>query len=155
MGREVSITIYCRNGKHRYEAIYEEKTPGEWYCIESKPLPPMGFFERRRMKKEQNSATSNLSKTAPTNTTTVNGTFYTGGKLKCPTCGNTSYVRCGRCKALTCLPQGSKSFSCAVCGNQGTIKGTIKSMSANTNGSRQNANVQQNNSNQQGNGQWQ
>lgn len=48
-----------------------------------------------------------------------------GPQYKCPHCGNTDFVRCGRCHKLTCNPDGANSFTCAHCGNTGKITGTI------------------------------
>lgn len=48
-----------------------------------------------------------------------------GPQYKCPWCGDTDFVRCGRCHNLTCHDAGSKDFTCAHCGNTGKITGTI------------------------------
>lgn len=48
-----------------------------------------------------------------------------GPQYRCPYCGNESYVRCGRCGNITCKPTGVKTFTCAHCGNSGTIGGVI------------------------------
>lgn len=51
----------------------------------------------------------------------------TGPQYKCPHCGNNGYVRCGKCKLLTCW-NSRGSFTCAHCGNHGEVSGTIDSM---------------------------
>lgn len=48
-----------------------------------------------------------------------------GPQYKCPWCGNTSYVRCGRCGKLTCYDDRTDTFTCGHCGNRGKITGTI------------------------------
>lgn len=49
----------------------------------------------------------------------------TGPQYKCPWCGNTDFVHCGRCGKITCHKSGTKNFTCAHCGNSGEITGTI------------------------------
>ena len=49
----------------------------------------------------------------------------TGPQYKCPYCGNDSYVRCGKCRKLTCYDDSGR-FSCAHCGNSGKVSGVIK-----------------------------
>lgn len=51
----------------------------------------------------------------------------TGPQYKCPHCGNTEFVRCGKCKKLTCY-SGSGNFVCDHCGNTGEVSGTIDSL---------------------------
>lgn len=48
-----------------------------------------------------------------------------GPQYRCPYCGNDAYVRCGKCGKLTC--NSSDYFTCAYCGNSGTVSGQIKS----------------------------
>ena len=54
----------------------------------------------------------------------------TGPQYKCPHCGNTEFVRCGRCGKLTCY-SGSGKFTCDHCGNTGEVSGTIDSLEGN------------------------
>lgn len=49
----------------------------------------------------------------------------TGRTYHCPICGNKHIVRCGRCHHITCYDQ-SGHFTCAYCGNSGTVSGTMK-----------------------------
>lgn len=49
----------------------------------------------------------------------------TGPQYKCPWCRNTDFVRCGRCGKITCHDIKTDTFSCAHCGNNGKITGTI------------------------------
>lgn len=52
------------------------------------------------------------------------GQSRTGPQYRCPYCGNKDYVRCGKCKKLTCY-SGDGDFECASCGNIGTVTGVI------------------------------
>lgn len=54
----------------------------------------------------------------------------TGPQYKCPHCGNTEFVRCGRCGKLTCY-SGSGNFTCDHCSNTGEVSGTIDSLEGN------------------------
>ena len=49
-----------------------------------------------------------------------------GPQYKCPYCGNESFVRCGTCHNLTCMPNNTDDFKCAHCGKTGKITGYIK-----------------------------
>lgn len=51
----------------------------------------------------------------------------TGPQYKCPYCGNRHFVRCGKCRELTCW-SGLGSFVCDHCGHRGSVSGTIDSM---------------------------
>lgn len=51
----------------------------------------------------------------------------TGPQYRCPYCGNTVFVRCGKCGKLTCYP-GKGTFACDHCGNRGEVNGTIDSL---------------------------
>lgn len=53
----------------------------------------------------------------------------TGPQYKCPYCGNTDFVRCGRCQKQTCLAHGRTDFHCAHCDIIGTLNGGIPSIS--------------------------
>ena len=49
-----------------------------------------------------------------------------GPQYKCPYCGNTAFVKCGKCGNITCLKGDAKNFKCAYCGNSGKITGYIE-----------------------------
>lgn len=51
----------------------------------------------------------------------------TGPQYKCPYCGNTEFVRCGRCGKLTCY-SGEGEFVCDHCSNVGGVNGSIDSI---------------------------
>lgn len=51
----------------------------------------------------------------------------TGPQYRCPYCGNTGFVCCGKCKKLTCY-SGSGNFVCNHCGNTGEVSGAIDSL---------------------------
>lgn len=48
-----------------------------------------------------------------------------GPQYKCPWCGNTDFVRCGRCGKITCHSVFDENFSCVHCGNAGKVNGVI------------------------------
>ncbi len=48
-----------------------------------------------------------------------------GPQYKCPWCGNNSFVRCGKCRKITCYNNSLETFTCAHCGNKGRISGII------------------------------
>lgn len=50
----------------------------------------------------------------------------TGPQFKCPHCGNTSFVKCGKCGKFTCYNPNSKRFECGYCDNKGEVSGYIK-----------------------------
>lgn len=47
-----------------------------------------------------------------------------GPQYECPWCGNTNFVRCGKCQKLTCY-DNSGYFECAHCSNKGKVTGHI------------------------------
>jgi predicted RNA-binding Zn-ribbon protein involved in translation (DUF1610 family) len=47
----------------------------------------------------------------------------------CPHCGADNFVRCGRCRELSCYDTSWEIFHCPRCGNSGRITGTIDSVS--------------------------
>lgn len=52
---------------------------------------------------------------------------------RCPYCGGTGVIRCGRCNKITCDKTGGKQgdhFKCEWCGNKGTIQGYFDSVDA-------------------------
>jgi len=52
------------------------------------------------------------------------------GQANCPHCSAIGLVRCGSCGKVSCHPDGRQgsSFTCAWCGNSGTLKGHIKAL---------------------------
>jgi hypothetical protein len=60
----------------------------------------------------------------------INGAFNLGETYPgCVYCGANNFVRCGRCKELSCYDDSWEVFSCKRCGNSGRITGTIDSLS--------------------------
>jgi predicted RNA-binding Zn-ribbon protein involved in translation (DUF1610 family) len=59
------------------------------------------------------------------------GTFgVADGYRGCPSCGSTSYVRCGRCEQLACYDYSWPQFSCPTCGITGSVTQGIDSISS-------------------------
>lgn len=136
MGRIINLVIYCRNGKGRYKAYFEEKSPGYWYGIRAERMPDLSFFEKLSLKNSHKQKFgSSLLKTFRMENGSANEN-YTGefcrGDLKCPSCGNNNFVKCGVCGELTCWNDASPNFVCAVCGNSGQVSGIISGVSANS-----------------------
>ena len=140
MGRIISLIIYCQNGKGRYKAYFEERLHGHWYGIRSEAMSNLSFFEKISLKnshRKQSSSSIGL-KSFKIGSGSSNGNF-TGqfyiGNLKCPSCGNSNFVKCSVCGELTCW-NGKSNFTCTVCGNSGEVKGTISDVSADSSDSR-------------------
>ena len=134
MGRIINLTIYCQNGKGRYKAYFEEKTPRHWYGIRAERIQDLSFFEKISLKnRHKQKFGSTLLKTFKMDNGSMNGD-YTGefycGDLKCPSCGNNNFVKCGVCGELTCWNDVSPNFVCAVCGNSGQVSGIISEVNA-------------------------
>lgn len=142
MGMTVSVTMYCSNYEgQRYRAMYVEEQPRQWKAIRSEEIPPLTEGQRKALynkvhgivekpsfsKKLFGLMAGKKQEEAPEedNGTQMSGNIY--GDVKCPHCGNTGYVKCGVCKRLSCWDGGPK-FHCAVCGNNGTVTGTIDSL---------------------------
>lgn len=114
MEKTINLTIYCSRVKGgKYRATFEEKQPNEWYGIKAERIPHAGLFGRLAPREQ--------------NASTVNGVFYTG-VLRCPDCGNANFVLCHKCQQLSCW-DGGQTFTCAVCGIVGNIKGRIETLS--------------------------
>jgi hypothetical protein len=47
----------------------------------------------------------------------------------CPYCRANNFVRCGRCKKLSCYDTSWEIFQCSHCSNSGRITGTIDTVS--------------------------
>lgn len=60
----------------------------------------------------------------------------TGPQYKCPWCGNESFIKCGRCKSITCY-SGEGNATCAHCGNSGAVSGHITDVNVSGYGSGQ------------------
>lgn len=52
------------------------------------------------------------------------------GYAGCPSCGASTFARCGRCAQLACWDSSWDVFRCPHCGNSGPITGTIEAVSA-------------------------
>ncbi len=136
MGRVINLVIYCQNGRGRYRAYFEEQQPKQWYGIRAEQMPDLSIFERSLKNQNSKNFGDSLAVKYPAagNTSaeeSYSGAFYSGC-LKCPTCGNTGFVKCGRCGELTCWNEGH--FVCAACGNSGEVTGTISDVNANSGG---------------------
>ena len=57
----------------------------------------------------------------------------TGPQYKCPDCGSTNFVKCGKCGKLTCY-DGNGHFDCAYCSNSGTVSGYIETVDVSNSG---------------------
>lgn len=62
-----------------------------------------------------------------------------GPLFKCPHCGNTSFVKCGKCGKYSCYEGNGTMFYCGnpTCGNSGEVKGRIKEIGSDIGGSGQ------------------
>ena len=131
MGRKIEVKLYCQSGEGASMAVFEEQRPKEWYWVEAKMIPKtpaqkpsflekLGLMKGPSQPQYQPQSNDAMSK--------VEGAFYTG-TMKCPYCGNGSFVKCGACGELTCFPLNGKHFKCIPCGNSGEVSGTISDMS--------------------------
>ena len=60
----------------------------------------------------------------------VSGSFGVAEEYSgCPYCRANNFVRCGRCKELSCYDTSWETFHCAHCGNAGRVTGTIETVS--------------------------
>ena len=138
MGRTINLIIYCQNGKGRYRAYFEERVHGHWYGVRSEKMSDLSFFEKLSLKNQHKKSSGGGSlalksfKVSSSSGGNFSGQFY-AGNLKCPTCGNSNFVKCNNCGELTCW-SGKSGFTCAVCGNSGEVTGTISDVSANSGG---------------------
>jgi hypothetical protein len=55
--------------------------------------------------------------------------FEVSPSYRCPGCGASSYVQCGRCRGLGCWDPTWEMFRCPLCGNAGAVNGTIDRIS--------------------------
>jgi hypothetical protein len=51
--------------------------------------------------------------------------FGVSPSYRCPYCGASDYVQCGRCNGLGCWDPSWEIFRCQRCGNSGPVDGTI------------------------------
>lgn len=116
MGQKAEVKVHCQTRKGGYIIVFEEQEPKKWVGIEYKPLPKASFFDR--LLGPRTGGGSSMQN--------MQGDFYTPD-LKCPICGNNSYVKCGTCGELTCWKWGEKWFKCGAgkCTGEGEVSGTI------------------------------
>ncbi|MBQ7373979.1 MAG: hypothetical protein IJW64_05405 [Clostridia bacterium] len=137
MGQKMETKMYCQTGKGAFIAVFEELKSEEWYSMEAKPLPPEKPAQKQSFFQKLGLAFSSKPTTTTYNPPKkhVKGAFFIGD-MKCPFCGNKSFVKCGSCGELTCFPEGGKRFKCIPCGNEGEISGTISDMDGDVNNDR-------------------
>jgi len=141
MGKKFEVKMHCRTGKGAFIAVFEEMKPNEWWSMEAKPLPApqpdkkqsllqrLGFVKKTEPPKQE-----------PQNKTQIQGAIYIG-EMRCPYCGNESFVRCGVCGEYTCLPgEPQKTYKCAACGAEGPIDGVMTDLSGDM-GDNQNSDI--------------
>lgn len=107
----VILPVKCVSAHKTFYARYDYAYDGVWvlaYGLKSIPADGSGV------------SASGMSKIDISNS-------RTGPQYKCPYCGNRNYVRCGRCKKLTCY-SGNSTFTCDHCGNVGEVTGTIETI---------------------------
>ncbi len=107
----IILPINCVTAHKIFYARYDYAYDGVWvltYGLKNMPSDRSGVFE------------SEMSKIDISNS-------RVGPQYKCPYCGNTDFVRCGRCHKLTCYSGGGK-FTCDHCGNVGDVTGTIDTL---------------------------
>lgn len=111
----VILPVNCVRTHRTFYARYDYAYDGVWVLTYGlKDIPSDGV--------EQSSG-SGMSRIDLSNS-------RTGPQYKCPHCGNTEFVRCGRCGKLTCY-SGNGNFTCDHCGNTGEVSGTIESLEGN------------------------
>lgn len=132
MGQKMETKMYCQTGKGAFIAVFEEVNREEWYAMEAKPLPQEKPEKQSFFQKIGLAFSSKPTTTYNPPKKQVKGAFFIGD-MKCPFCGNKSFVKCGACGELTCFPEGGKKFKCIPCGNEGEISGTISDMDGNVN----------------------
>ncbi|MBR5020035.1 MAG: hypothetical protein IKY17_00255 [Oscillospiraceae bacterium] len=112
MARNEAVTfpVRCINTHHTFHARYDFAYDGVWVLSYGlKELPADGASVGG------GAAKVDISKAR------------TGPQYKCPHCGSRHFVRCGKCRSLTCW-NGRGSFTCDHCGNRGAVSGTIGTM---------------------------
>ena len=132
MGQKMETKMYCQSGKGAFIAVFEELSSEHWYAMEAKPLPEEkpskpSFLQRLGM-----ALSSKPTTTYNPPKRHVKGAFFIGD-MRCPFCGNSSFIKCGSCGELTCFKEGGTHFKCIPCGNQGEVSGTISDMDGNVN----------------------
>lgn len=81
-----------------------------------------------RGEKPKFTAASGLFKASGLKTVNITGGLYNAKSYRCPDCGNSGIVRCGKCNNITCYDR-SGHFKCAYCTNKGEVNGVIKTVS--------------------------
>lgn len=107
----VTLPVQCINTHRTFYARYDFAYDGVWvlsYGLKEVP---------------SDAGSSGISGTAKVDISNSR----TGPQYKCPYCGNRDFVRCGKCRALTCW-NGKGNFTCDACGNHGSVSGTIDSL---------------------------
>ena len=108
----VLLPVNCINTHKTFYARYDFAFDGVWvltYGLKNRPLDTSGT-----------ASIGGMSKIDLSNS-------RTGPQYRCPHCGNTEFVRCGKCSKLTCY-SGTGIFECDHCGNVGEVNGTIESL---------------------------
>ena len=135
MGQKMETKMYCQTGKGAFIAVFEELQSEKWYAMEAKPLEEKPAQKPSLFQRIGLAFSSKPTTTYNPPKQRVKGGFFIGD-MKCPYCGNKSFVKCGNCGELTCFPEGGTRFKCIPCGNQGEISGTISNMNGNVNNNR-------------------
>lgn len=110
----VFFDVKCVKEKKLFHARYDFAADDRWvltYGIRDDVFKSMSISENA----EKNQKTIDLSNAR------------TGPQYKCPYCGNNSFVRCGKCKKLTCYDD-SGVFTCVSCGSSGKVSGVISNL---------------------------
>lgn len=110
----VFYKLKCTKTKQDFYARYDYAYDNKWvltYGLRDLPESDRGSSKR------SNNATSTIDVSQA----------RTGPQYKCPYCGNAGYVRCSNCGKLTCYDH-SGFFTCAHCGNKGSVSGYITNM---------------------------
>ncbi len=108
MEEAVFMRARCQKNKRDFALRYDFGADGRWVLTYGVTLQEM----------DRNSGQSVGNKTIDI------GRTRTGPQYKCPYCGSKSFVRCGRCRCLTCYDEKGY-FTCAYCNNSGEVKGYI------------------------------
>lgn len=141
MNRVIDCIIYCKNGKNRYRAFFEEINQGDWVGFRAEPLPDLSYAERsgknkvglkQRISSMFNRQKDSIMETSEDSSTQhFKGTLY--WDLTCPTCGSKSFVRCPKCGNLFCWNAVDDPVTCPRCDISISIlwDSTLKDIDAN------------------------
>lgn len=101
----------CTQSKRAYGIRVEDTGKNQWDCDWAFPV------DEARAKREGYDRVQ------------IKGTFSISPKYPgCPSCGNKSFFKCGKCSKLTCWDSNKKQITCAWCGTQGYIESEIGDM---------------------------